>query len=905
MSDLDDDERPRKCRKVEGNKDDVLRAILHEEIDLEIGLRTRLTETVESRLTWALVLQDVLEKQVLNPEGHYIQDGPNQFADLAIAMFKAANASAELFFPTELPTCFGITENPTPSAKTNDISRSPLQDSQSHRPRHATRPQVQLHHEDRVVKEPNRYLYLRDITSTPVLIYKIACPDCRRSDFPRLQGLLNHCRLKHHREFASHDECVQACASVVPEEEQEFVVGHGLEVTGMSASLQRLFKMAVGSYDGIVAVPEAEEADELADLVKPRSQKKEEEEEGTKDPTFVAKTLGHHKDTPALAPFLGRAPKKRQIHVYDDNRPLDIISVDDDSQRRATKLPWGASSASTEAIEEATPSEDEFADASDGTVASKEPLKAYEGSRFHIPLRLIVNDYSLRLPEDAQESGRATHKWLVSVTTASYSLHISTVLSRMSVDCATDSPALGMPLSVSEPPFSVKGTSNKSFLAQINLEWVGTRNKPTQIEHWVQLHEGKSTRPVKGEEQVLDVELDRHTEVIPRKPDSWKMDWSVKVDQPSKAIDEDQGLTEKLGGTEPDWSLRLRKIAQRFPSTAQDAGLRKLPQVSYFLPLTPQHFLSLVEGRRKAIEWGRARAIWEAFTSSAQDKNMDGSVMKISGPIYVYRWMKAEGLCLGNGASQSGPSSQLHRSVQDLFCSVCGHRVSVHRKGKILRAKDGEGGSGRVCEPLSCAGRMPIVDTQDFLGNQAETVKRRCATKPLIGDDPVHLLGKVDPTLLFGVWKIVSTLSLPCFPALHDPILSDSTPSKGICEAELVPYGILATSLRALIQSLVRSSLQSMELRSESSARANITGLSGSHASKRRLLVPAHVVRGVLEGARKKGQRDLHRALFLTIARLGVAVRDAEPPRDYQDALVLTSKEPMLDPDHEEITVRD
>lgn len=87
MSDLGDDERPRKCRKIEDNKgstefpnerchfvdlglDEILRAILPEEIDLEIGLRARLIETVESRLAWGLALQDVLEKQVLGSEGH-------------------------------------------------------------------------------------------------------------------------------------------------------------------------------------------------------------------------------------------------------------------------------------------------------------------------------------------------------------------------------------------------------------------------------------------------------------------------------------------------------------------------------------------------------------------------------------------------------------------------------------------------------------------------------------------------------------------------------------------------------------------------------------------------------------------------------------------------------------------
>ena len=42
--------------------DDLLRALLLEEIDLEIGLRNRLKEIVESRLTWALALENCLER---------------------------------------------------------------------------------------------------------------------------------------------------------------------------------------------------------------------------------------------------------------------------------------------------------------------------------------------------------------------------------------------------------------------------------------------------------------------------------------------------------------------------------------------------------------------------------------------------------------------------------------------------------------------------------------------------------------------------------------------------------------------------------------------------------------------------------------------------------------------------
>ncbi len=38
--------------------------LLLEEIDLEIGLQDRLRATVESRITWALLLQEALEKDV-------------------------------------------------------------------------------------------------------------------------------------------------------------------------------------------------------------------------------------------------------------------------------------------------------------------------------------------------------------------------------------------------------------------------------------------------------------------------------------------------------------------------------------------------------------------------------------------------------------------------------------------------------------------------------------------------------------------------------------------------------------------------------------------------------------------------------------------------------------------------
>ena len=58
--DESDDERPHKRRLVEQDTVDILSGLLHEEVDVEIGLRERLSQTAEYRLTWALVLRNAL-----------------------------------------------------------------------------------------------------------------------------------------------------------------------------------------------------------------------------------------------------------------------------------------------------------------------------------------------------------------------------------------------------------------------------------------------------------------------------------------------------------------------------------------------------------------------------------------------------------------------------------------------------------------------------------------------------------------------------------------------------------------------------------------------------------------------------------------------------------------------------
>ena len=39
----------------------------------------------------------------------------------------------------------------------------------------------------------------------------MTCPDCNRFDFSNVQGFINHCRIAHKIEYASHDDAVRHC----------------------------------------------------------------------------------------------------------------------------------------------------------------------------------------------------------------------------------------------------------------------------------------------------------------------------------------------------------------------------------------------------------------------------------------------------------------------------------------------------------------------------------------------------------------------------------------------------------------------------------------------------------------------------------------------------------------------
>ena len=155
---------------------------------------------------------------------------------------------------------------------------------------------------------------------------RIECPDCGRWDFCNLQGFLNHCRIRHQREYGSHDECIRECSVLVASSERDWVFQNGTEITGIGIpSLRRLFEIAVGKKTSLFPAPEPEPSSDQGTFTIERKGGGIAGGSGIEG-THLSRTLGVHQETPALAAILGNQAARRQIRVFNEDEPVDIES---------------------------------------------------------------------------------------------------------------------------------------------------------------------------------------------------------------------------------------------------------------------------------------------------------------------------------------------------------------------------------------------------------------------------------------------------------------------------------------------------------------------------------------------------------------------------------------------------
>ncbi|KAI0720588.1 hypothetical protein C8T65DRAFT_293816 [Cerioporus squamosus] len=700
--------RPTKRRRLSDPYTPTLQQLALEEIDLEIGIRQRIAETVQSRLTWASLLQQSLGAAGMAGSGNFREaslDALDAIEDPCALMFNRESRLAPPPVPLSASIPSPIVPQPDPlpsrtsgrSTRTRGLARAPP-------------------------APPKRLLFLRNTTTNPPEVAKLACSVCSRSDFSNLQGLLNHCRLRHQLEFGSHDECVQSCAVLVPETERDFVVANGIELAGISIpSLRRLFEIAVGAGES-VKLPEPPNTQPVpppvkletsdaplsppSEAVPSKSPTPSTPPPATQQSSHVSRTLGYHIDTPALAPFLGRAPKQRRINLHANDEDLvDIEGTSGSSGLQSWRMwrkPYTHRNIAPKELDEVVPLAELPTNITDNAEKrderpDDEPIKdepsrlhMLSGTRFHIAVRIQVADYSLYIPPNRRHPDWPTHshRWRLAVTSPSYSVPISSVLSKLTVASATDSPpsTLVQPITISEPPFVITSTTDRPFLARMTLTWSGSMNPPTEIEHWVELDPMHYSSAVQGEEQVLDVELDRNTDLLPVREDfktpSWDDELLASAPDVHAAVPGEQEEEEP----EPAYAVKLRSLLPQFPMTMKDVKGRFTTRLPYTLVSTPAALRNMHYGRRKAIEMGRARALREAYNNLVSQSS-DAELRPLT-TVDVFRWLEDEGHFLrpddartARSRMQSRSSRKRQRSSDPRgkdYCRACGLQRAQH-----------------------------------------------------------------------------------------------------------------------------------------------------------------------------------------------------------------------------------
>ncbi|KAJ7028420.1 hypothetical protein C8F04DRAFT_1119247 [Mycena alexandri] len=860
------------------------------DIALEIGLRERLVETLEARIQWALVLQESL----LNDAS----DGPQllDFKTVALDALAAIDAPIEVIFARDEPVPPIDTRRPSFIKK---LRKKPT-----------TRTQL--------AKRTGKFLYLiREGSTEPTYL---RCPLCMRTEFSSLQGLFNHARGTHSLAWSSHDECVRHCSCTLEQVQSDGLglvdftdLDMGMEVGVGSGglSLQTLFHQAVGEGN----------TNEL-DL------------DGE---TTLSRTLGYHADTPALAGVLGREPIRRGVVVWDPDAVVDIDGFGEDEKPRTKprwRMPFSHRNTFVEKqvpIQAPAPPE-----ISAPLPQSNTNVLPTASSRFHIATRVIVVDRSLWLSPD-QRLGNDTHKWMIAVDAPSYTHHITTVLHSLTVFSPSG------PLVTTAPPFAVIGTAEAPFLARIELAFnsahIGGVHQKIVLEHWVELDHMQSPSVVYGEEQVVDIELDRGTTFLPSRSGYASINsraiWDMDLERERHTIVEFAGdagadsvsvhgsakderktrnnipKVKMLGG----WQNVLKKLVERFPLTLQDVkgGKPPSPALPYKLVATRAQFSSLVLGRKKAVEWGRAMAMRDAYSDAVLNGLTED--ITILSTADIFSWLH------DNGGFPKGTATlkreQVMQTFKTGFCRICGlayrlHALFVDQTQTSVKSESRPliGTEDTfVCQIVPREWqmrRMPMINVGRLLPRRLSPSSPTRTTVVLPLSAPLSaqayrrpearvldltwdsraptLVAVSNPTLITAVRDLVSALKLPSFNSPSPPPSSSDLPhfpinpalSPAEIEIEIAPHAMLALLTQQFVRALVKTGLDAAT-RDRQRAMVQIDGRTRRlpniaellNGRERRMLTPSHVIRGVVQRGWDWND-ELGAAMMGCLARSGV-----------------------------------
>ncbi|KZO93588.1 hypothetical protein CALVIDRAFT_539759 [Calocera viscosa TUFC12733] len=481
-------------------KPDARKAIVRtveEQIDLERSMKLREIKATEARIVWAQAISEGIERGAAPSSVDCTRiraAAMLSYWSIGSAYYSWPRPRA----PAHIQDDDGLPGSSIPPPAPVDFP--PMSDE--------VRTSVQ-----QIIAKGNKPLlvkYMVDPRSEPVLLV-LVCPLCKRADLSTVQGFYNHCRLAHQLTYAGHSECIEASGQLVSKDDIQSIGIDDVEIKGTGIpSVQRLFQRAVGVQPS-AGSPLPQTLGQPARVSTSRSPSPDAVE------THLNKTLGIHDETPALAQFLGTTARRRQIRVFDTGEDIDITTEFPEPRRFRWLYRQRRGGPTADMLED-----DIQPTIPTDTVAQVQALQIPnitipttsrpldQQSRFHISRRIIISDRSRYIPLSHRHGAvdTATHEWSLTITAPSYMPQISTFLKEATI--STPAPT-AQSSTLTHAPFTTSGKTKAPFLAQVRLSWPGYQNKDTTATHWVRLDPVKTGGWVAGDEQVLDVRLDKDT----------------------------------------------------------------------------------------------------------------------------------------------------------------------------------------------------------------------------------------------------------------------------------------------------------------------------------------------------------------------------------------------------------
>lgn len=440
-----------------------------------------------------------------------------------------------------------------------------------------------------------------------------------------------------------------------------------------------------------------------------------------------------------------------------------------------------------------------------------------ENSRFRLKRRLVVGNVCERLKDPLLAAAADhTHVWSLYVNAPAYSHHITTFVTHVDI-FLPDADGKTEQLQLSWPNLIIKRSGRRSFMAKVKLHFVSSdRNKAVDVPHEIVIDAKETTDA--GHEQVFDVELDTNTifaESQEKKVDITDTKSRGKgTSRKGKAHSREEfhsDATRALDGL-------LRQELRQLPMTRSGGNNAKVP---YTLVNTDKAFLALSLGKRKALEWHRARLLRLRVQDIVTRSPCSAVVQRAAGEITtkdIELWCRSRGHT--PTASVSVPT-YLQQSNPVIRCRFCG---ASHRGECPLALEEESFNSFSVWKPI------PEALSASF------APKERTMHPESIPHDLLQVgASENDGSFINSVWNVVKELPL-------NGVLEDEPQRKmqgklaadsffGMSQEQLeqkVGVGtILSLATRVFLKRLVDASIRS--------AREQ------PFKSKERVLTPVHV----------------------------------------------------------------